>query len=793
MRFSTIFAGAVLVILLTVTASNMIDLTGEHHDHTMDDTPLDNSEIPGIDTDGDGLKDIQEDIDQNGFLSGGESSPTDPYNKDTDGDGIEDGEEFDLYFSRMTNTSAVPNWLGRFFDDPDRFLVMMETLGPIGDIDNDGVANILDPDSDGDGINDGEEMENGTDPLDPDTDGDLIPDLYDTRNGVKVDLDQDGMDDEWEDYFDAGDPEGDPDGDGHTNSDEYTLRSYPSRYDNVQGHQGRFSITDFYIPKNIDAPILFTQGIGPRYLKLVTYAEYLSGSWARKDIDPIVISGSNSSKEAVITMNDHWWGDLPYPYQTVSLHPGLNFEGFPGKPEDGMQRTGSEYSSRNPIGQVIIGYNDPEPMDLSLIEGTGRVSSVFLHIDPELPDDIRDITDEWASLVDEASPYDTAFHIIEMLWDRCVYSPDTNFYPGSSDPIYDMLFVTRKGSSMDFASAFTMMMRISGVPSRLVTGLALGNPGSENGSRIYQIGHMHTWSEIHLEGAGWTPMEVTPHSLEPLGGSGIRTDGIDPFIMGPNSGDGGGTLQGKSGSDLDPDKDEDRDGLNNSFELLLGTDPRKPDHDHDGLLDGMEFNILHTDPLLFDTDGDRLSDGDEFNKYGTDPLKNDTDGGGLHDGDEVLRMDPFDPLDPRDDFRISDVDGDGLFNELELRIGTDQLDNRTDDDELTDGEEVLSYFTDPLDPDSDNDTLEDHEEVFGTTGWFTDPNAKDTDLDGLSDAYEIELGTSPRLRDTDRDGLWDGDELNIHFTDPLDPDSDDDGLPDGKDPHPLERDHNQNG
>ena len=59
----------------------------------------------------------------------------------------------------------------------------------------------------------------------------------------------------------------------------------------------------------------------------------------------------------------------------------------------------------------------------------------------------------------------------------------------------------------------------------------------------------------------------------------------------------------------------------------------------------------------------------------------------------------------------------------------------------------------------------------------TDPLDPDSDGDGLTDGQEKEQGTDPNNFDTDGDGLSDGEEINIG-TDPLKPDSDNDGLND---------------
>jgi outer membrane protein OmpA-like peptidoglycan-associated protein len=56
---------------------------------------------------------------------------------------------------------------------------------------------------------------------------------------------------------------------------------------------------------------------------------------------------------------------------------------------------------------------------------------------------------------------------------------------------------------------------------------------------------------------------------------------------------------------------------------------------------------------------------------------------------------------------------------------------------------------------------------------------KDSDGDGLSDEYEKEIGTDPMNPDTDDDGLLDGEEVNEYKTDPLDPDTDGGGIKDG--------------
>lgn len=111
----------------------------------------------------------------------------------------------------------------------------------------------------------------------------------------------------------------------------------------------------------------------------------------------------------------------------------------------------------------------------------------------------------------------------------------------------------------------------------------------------------------------------------------------------------------------------------------------------------------------------------------------------------------------------------------------------TDGDGLIDAIEEV-YGTNKKKTDSDGDGLSDFVEVLklkfnplnkDTDGdGITDDN-EDSDSDTLTNKEEIERGTEPAMADTDTDGLNDNKEIDAYNTDPCDPDSDSDGLNDG--------------
>ncbi len=274
------------------------------------------------------------------------------------------------------------------------------------------------------------------------------------------------------------------------------------------------------------------------------------------------------------------------------------------------------------------------------------------------------------------------------------------------------------------------------------------------------------------------------------------------------------------------DADSDGDGLSDGEEVQIGTDPYDVDSDDDGR-DDSEFigdGGITSDPLNFDTDDDGLGDGVEvFSANTTNPSNADTDGDGLCDGGATtpasIQFGPApgpgatatggvdgagsNPLcytgvasHPNNGLAFSsgagavapsgfgeDVNGDGVLAGNE----TNPNDFDTDDDAVGDGAEVLAYFANRQNRIPGTD-------LFGRTinvfypeqDLFVcmNPLNPDSDGDGLSDGEE----------DINHDGNFDfnpGDfdhpgtgpipgpaHDNPEETNPCDPDSDDDGLTD---------------
>ena len=303
--------------------------------------------------------------------------------------------------------------------------------------------------------------------------------------------------------------------------------------------------------------------------------------------------------------------------------------------------------------------------------------------------------------------------------------------------------------------------------------------------------------------------------------------------------------------------DTDGDGLTDQEEIDLGLDPQYADTDRDGLTDAQEV-AGGTDPLIADMDGDGLLDGEEVLYTRTNPFLADSDGDGVNDrqimcsvngAERIAQFDshhesvwsvtgtglrltkirggssatytlkveesgvvrfslqtswaagrPARSFEPRIDLYIdghyidtlaavSGIDNapeyvgftpwlvagiheikcvilEAGHRVVEKGITLDVVEFHTIDGVDADGDGIQDWMQTLLlkGRDSDGDGLSDYDEVLQ---YGSDPMNADTDEDGLSDGEEIQAGTDVNNADSDGDGILDGVEIHEVLTNPL--------------------------
>jgi len=83
------------------------------------------------------------------------------------------------------------------------------------------------------------------------------------------------------------------------------------------------------------------------------------------------------------------------------------------------------------------------------------------------------------------------------------------------DPIGFFLFHRKKGHCEYFASSMAVMLRVLGIPSRVVTGFQSGIYNPISGSQLIRTSDAHSWVEAWLPHRGWTTFDPTPPDPNP--------------------------------------------------------------------------------------------------------------------------------------------------------------------------------------------------------------------------------------------------------------------------------------
>jgi transglutaminase-like putative cysteine protease len=150
---------------------------------------------------------------------------------------------------------------------------------------------------------------------------------------------------------------------------------------------------------------------------------------------------------------------------------------------------------------------------------------------------VRELVTEWQEVTDPSQPLQLVQKALAYYREQpFVYTLSPGLLQG--DPIDQFLFETRRGFCEHYAGSFALLMRLAGIPSRVVVGYQGGekNPHAEHW--VVRQSDAHAWAEVWLPKLGWWRIDptaaVAPERIEQSidtalsGGSGqviFRVDG----------------------------------------------------------------------------------------------------------------------------------------------------------------------------------------------------------------------------------------------------------------------------
>jgi transglutaminase-like putative cysteine protease len=110
-------------------------------------------------------------------------------------------------------------------------------------------------------------------------------------------------------------------------------------------------------------------------------------------------------------------------------------------------------------------------------------------------------------VADASTPYDAVIAIQRHLHRNFIYDPEVR---RQTYALSSFLLEGRAGYCQHFSGAMALMLRMVGIPSRVVAGFAPGTLDPERDLFTVHDTDAHSWVEVYFRGIGWVTFDPTP-------------------------------------------------------------------------------------------------------------------------------------------------------------------------------------------------------------------------------------------------------------------------------------------
>lgn len=183
-----------------------------------------------------------------------------------------------------------------------------------------------------------------------------------------------------------------------------------------------------------------------------------------------------------------------------------------------VEVTGAMRAVRYRFGGTLMQESYPQPVKAYRVRARNTPTVVyngpgldaFLVLPPKLDPRVVELAREWAGNPADG-PRAVADRITAKLREGYKYTLERPT-PKSDDPLVDFLFENRSGHCEYFATATAVMMRIVGIPTRLVGGYSQGERNEIENFYLVRQSNAHAWVEAYTGDGdqGWFVVDATP-------------------------------------------------------------------------------------------------------------------------------------------------------------------------------------------------------------------------------------------------------------------------------------------
>jgi hypothetical protein len=166
-------------------------------------------------------------------------------------------------------------------------------------------------------------------------------------------------------------------------------------------------------------------------------------------------------------------------------------------------------------------------------------------------------------MLESRTPYDYVVGVDRFLQDGFRYDETPDPVSPGRAPLDGFLFETKSGYCQHYSAAMAILLRMGGIPARVVTGFSPGGYSKRKQAWIVRDTDAHSWVEAWFDEYGWVTFDPTPAATparsqiaalerppesgdegdddsDDAAGSAPRTGGVRPDLLGPQSGQPGG-------------------------------------------------------------------------------------------------------------------------------------------------------------------------------------------------------------------------------------------------------------
>ncbi len=193
------------------------------------------------------------------------------------------------------------------------------------------------------------------------------------------------------------------------------------------------------------------------------------------------------------------------------------------------QKDGYVFESGEVIGstRMYSGRSNPQavPQDLRGLphhkQSDGFVHPEYLQVNGGVHEQVRQLADTFhaAGLTHERDAHgDEILDNAKICAAALDWFSANNFIytlsPGTMgpNPMFTFLFERKRGFCEHYAAAFSLLMRLAKVPSRVVVGYYGGEINQVGGFLTVRQSNAHAWSEIWIDGEGWRRVDPTRYA-----------------------------------------------------------------------------------------------------------------------------------------------------------------------------------------------------------------------------------------------------------------------------------------